>query len=554
MLRSVGSLSSCALATLILVPASLAVSFKTPAPLNTNSSSDSGDDAKPIVVTDKLGHWVTVWHSNDTLGNTVGSDFDILVSRSSNNGTTWSAPVALNSNAASDSGDDKEPALTTDGAGNWVCVWQSTSALGGTDTTDTDLFVSVSIDNGVTWSSVEALNTTYESDGAVIDTSPSIATDKAGVWVCAWESDNTLGGTIGSDLDILVSRSTDNGATWGVPAPAKDTADTDGSAIDEKACIIDCAFDWFVVAWQSNDTLNGFFDGAGDIIYAYSNDHGVTWIGPSALSVNTNLINNGPDENVSLASDDNGKVLAVWDGYRVFNDTPTDRDIFIAYSQTNGAGYSFYADLSPDTADGYNDERPVAATDGKSTWLAMWERTSEQGGSTDVDFVKSESFALSSFFVLLPVNDNSATDQGDDKNLSAATDSNGHWVLAWDSDEDLSKPLSADRDIAYATRKPGTKVDLRVSKPDGDKEFKIGKKLLIRWQTTYDAGPFVKIELLKGNSVVRVISESVLNRNRRGWRIPNNIVPGDDYRVRVRATIYPEIKSTSKKFEIKAAK
>jgi len=540
--------------SLLVVPAAFAVSFKTPAPLNTNSATDNGDDAKPIVVTDKLGHWVTVWQSDDTLDDTVGSDFDIFVSRSDDNGATWSPPETLNSNAPSDAGDDKEPALSTDGAGQWICVWESTSALSVTDTTDTDIFVSISSDNGETWSDIAALNTTYESDGSVVDVAPSLATDKAGVWVCAWESDNTLGDTIGTDTDILLSRSVDNGLTWSAPAPAKDTADTDGAAVDELPCIIDCANDRFIVAWQTNDTLGGFFDGAGDIIYAYSNDHGVTWIGPSALSVNTNLTNNGPDENISLASDDNGKVLALWDGYRVFNATPTDNDIFIAYSQTNGIGFSFYADLSPDTAAGFNDERPIAATDGKSTWLAMWERTSEQGGSTDTDFMKSESFTLSSFFVQLPVNDNTTTDLGDDKYLSAATDGNGHWVLAWDSDEDLSKPLSADRDIAYATRKPGTKNDLRVSAPDGTKSWKIGQKIRIRWSTTYDAGPYVKIELLKGNNVVRVISESRLSRNRKGWRIPNDIAPGDDYKVRVRSAIYPEIKSNSKAFEIKPAK
>ncbi|MCC6795983.1 MAG: exo-alpha-sialidase [Candidatus Hydrogenedentes bacterium] len=554
MLRNTASCLALLAAASMLAPLASAVSFKTPVPLNSNSASDSGDDAKPVVVTDKLGHWVTVWQSNDTLGDTIGSDFDILVSLSNDNGATWSAPEALNSNAAADAGDDKEPVLTTDSAGHWVCVWQSTTALGMTDGADTDLFVSTSNDNGATWSDVEALNTTYESDGSVVDTSPSVATDDAGVWVCAWESDNSLGDTIGADLDILVSRSTDNGATWSTPAPAKATAGTDGAATDEKPCIIGCAFDRFIIAWQTNDTLGGFYDGAGDIIHAYSENHGVTWIGPLGLSNNPNLINNGPDENVSLATDGNGTVLALWDGYRTFNATQTDRDIFVAYSQNNGIGFSWYADLSPDTAAGFKDENPVAVTDGKSTWLAMWERTSDQGGSTDVDFMKSESFALSSFFVQLSVNDNTATDDGDDKNLSAATDSNGHWVLAWDSNEDLSKPLSADRDIAYSTRKPGTKDDLIVIRPDGSRSFKIGKKVPIRWSSSYDAGPYVKIEVLKGNSVIGVISESLRNRNRKGWRIPGFIVPDDDYRIRVRAALYPEIKSTSKKFEIKPAK
>ena len=41
-------------------------------------------------------------------------------------------PVALNTNAASDSGQDDLPKVTTDGVGGWVAVWQSSDSLGAT--------------------------------------------------------------------------------------------------------------------------------------------------------------------------------------------------------------------------------------------------------------------------------------------------------------------------------------------------------------------------------------------------------------------------------------
>ena len=63
----------------------------------------------------------------------------------------WSPPSALNSNAASDEGDDYEPQLTTDGAGTWIAVGDSVDSLGGPIGTDDDIRYAVSTDAGATW-------------------------------------------------------------------------------------------------------------------------------------------------------------------------------------------------------------------------------------------------------------------------------------------------------------------------------------------------------------------------------------------------------------------
>ena len=173
-----------------------------PAPLNTNAPTDSGGDYRPQVTTDGAGNWVAVWSSNENLGGTIGTDWDILVARSTNNGATWTAPAPLNTNAAIDSGDDLAPQVTTDGRGNWLAVWFSYDSLGGIIGTDNDILVARSTNNGATWTDPTALNSNAATDSGT-DADPQVTTDGGGNWVVVWRSEDDLGGTIGTDQDIL---------------------------------------------------------------------------------------------------------------------------------------------------------------------------------------------------------------------------------------------------------------------------------------------------------------------------------------------------------------
>ena len=55
---------------------------------------------------DAAGNWVTVWASHADLGETIGTDWDILFSRSTDGGQTWTDAVPLHADAYMDSGDD----------------------------------------------------------------------------------------------------------------------------------------------------------------------------------------------------------------------------------------------------------------------------------------------------------------------------------------------------------------------------------------------------------------------------------------------------------------
>ncbi len=103
------------------------VTWTAPAALNADASTVLGHDGGQEVATDGLGTCVAVWHSNDFPAQT---DFDINVARSTNGGVTWVGEADLNTNAASDTGGDFFPEVTTDGRGTWVATWWSVDSLG----------------------------------------------------------------------------------------------------------------------------------------------------------------------------------------------------------------------------------------------------------------------------------------------------------------------------------------------------------------------------------------------------------------------------------------
>jgi hypothetical protein len=56
--------------------------------VNNHAVSDSGHDANPQLATDGSGRWVVIWESNDDLGGTIDTDWELLVSVSTNGGNT----------------------------------------------------------------------------------------------------------------------------------------------------------------------------------------------------------------------------------------------------------------------------------------------------------------------------------------------------------------------------------------------------------------------------------------------------------------------------------
>ncbi|MGZ6202041.1 MAG: Ser-Thr-rich GPI-anchored membrane family protein, partial [Thermodesulfobacteriota bacterium] len=90
---------------------------------------------------------------------------------------------------------------------------------------------------------------------------------------------------------------------------------------------------------------------------------------------------------------------------------------------------------------------------------------------------------------------------------------------------------------------------ITVASPNGEETLTAGMTQTIRWTYTGNSGAYVKIELLKGGVVNRII-KSLVSKGTAGsgsctWRIPLNQVPGNDYQIRVSSTSNHSYSDTS---------
>lgn len=428
--------------------------FSGPALLQTNGLSDAGEDASPRIATDGHGRWLAVWESEDSLGNTIGNDSDILYSISDNAAATWSAPTYLNTNAPSDSRHDSAPAITTDGNGIWVVVWESVATTSSdlSSGRDIDIYVSRSTNNGTSWSVPSTLTTSMTTDSGE-DRVPDIATDKAGHWVVVWESNDRLGGTSGKDSDILVSRSTNGGVSWSAPAALNNTAASDSRhdcfpRVDMNsggAC---------VAVWHTWGPVGSAVGYDVNVNYSRSANFGMTWSTPArlnaALATTTKTVYNLFPQ---ISADAGGGWIAIWESSTDDSNLGyTPNVIRFSRSANNGVTWSPAALVDGAGATNGRENYGVAAVStalGKR--LAAWS-SDDSTDRTNHDNVYVSSFDTSTgiWSAPLPITDPTSAVKGRGAWLGLAANRVSHEVItAWESHEDFAPGSGADGDIAF---------------------------------------------------------------------------------------------------------
>jgi hypothetical protein len=309
--------------------------------LNTNAADDSADDASPAVAVDSASVWLAVWTSNRA-GENVGSDEDLLVSRSTNAGATWSAPAPLLPDANSDTNNEFQPHVAAGGADRWVATWISRPTSGGLR----QVFVARSGDGGQTWSNG------FDLDGAAVPagnaSDPRIANNGARIWIVVWSSTDSLGGRIGNDKDLLYCVSTDDAATWSPVRVLNGNAggDTGGDSLPE--VIFDAGRRWFAT-WMSEDSLGGSIRPDLNIFIARSDDDAANWTFPQAAN-NDAATSGAFDSFPSITTDRAGRWLLGWEVRGGLNNAlGADFDLLsarFAYPDCNGNGAPDAQDLA----------------------------------------------------------------------------------------------------------------------------------------------------------------------------------------------------------------
>ena len=144
----------------------------------------SGPYGRVALAATPTGAWIAAWEDEHPPAE-YGIDSEIFYARSTNNGQDWNAPQPLGAYARVDGSSDGDPSLAVSSDGQVLAVWASHDSLGGTIGTDGDIVSSVSTDDGLTWSSPQPVDPGAASDDRR-DEGPTVVSSSPGRWTVAW--------------------------------------------------------------------------------------------------------------------------------------------------------------------------------------------------------------------------------------------------------------------------------------------------------------------------------------------------------------------------------
>jgi len=536
------------------LPAFAELDLSNVGPLNSNAATDIASDNNPTITTNDDGMWIAVWSSGQDPDTASVGDSDIWFARSTNAGATWSTAARLNTNAATDSAtsEDLQPQIACY-ASTWVVVWISTDTLGDTVGDDYDIFFSQSTDNGATWSAPEALNS-YAGSDTSIDMQPKIVFSRGTIsskFVVAWESDNSLDDTIGVDNDIIYSISNDLGETWSAAAALNSNAATD-SGIDYAVALAANDSGTVHAVWNSSETLGDTIGNDRDIFLARSLDQGATWQLLRVLNDSAAEDGDSQDFTPSIVSNGGARWVVMWEStYDIDGEIGVDKDLFLASTSDNGDGWTFWGAAMPNAGQfksaktgGPNDDSGVMLSYSKAigAFIAVFVSTADiptpfplsdtqPNIETDFDLLISYSTRGTSWSQPEPLHPLFHADNRFDELPSLVPDSEGNVVALWRSTNSLDNSIGNDADVLYTYGTlPGL---LLLETPIGDEKWKRGKKGNIWWDSNTLYSGKVRVNLLRNGDRVETIKAKTKNDGALNWRVPNDFPTGNGYQIEI---------------------
>jgi hypothetical protein len=424
------------------------INIESPSVLRGDAQVDVARDRDVQMAADGMGRVIAIWRSEDSLDGTVGDDYDLMVARSSDEGQTWSNPAPLNEYALTDFDDDHGPRIATDGSGVWIVAWQTRDEIGGAAGDDLDIVMTRSEDHGATWSPVTALNIDAAADHPRSDEDVFLAAQSDGVWIAVWTSSEILGTGMGTRYNVLYSRSTDHGATWSPPAAVADASGWTHSFGSKPYIVADGLGHWIAAWWAWDEAIN---DPA--VWIAYSSDNGGSWSITRPQEAAWSEPRAFIAGEVALATDGLGTWICVFMRQgQIYTVYPPE--LYYSFSQDNGASWTppmeIAVDQNLDTdAIGYFN----ISANKNSDWMIVWAvnaySSAAQRSYDEWMFIESRNGGTD---WTLPRFAYPGEAYPDTRRLAPFMSPTGHrdWLVAWEGVNELGGATGDDEDILFA--------------------------------------------------------------------------------------------------------
>jgi Ca2+-binding RTX toxin-like protein len=366
------------------------------------NTTTAGNQARTNVATDDSGDFVVTWSSY----NQDGSGYGIYARRYNASGVVQGGEFRVNTTTAGNQLNSKV-ALNSDG--DFVIVWQSGYSQDGNGY---GIYAQRYNASGVAQGNEFRVNSFTIGNQA----NPDIAIDSSGDFTITWASANQDG----SGYGVYGQRY--NAAGVAVGGEFRVNSNTNGNQVGGDVAV-DNDGD-FVVAWTSDGQ-----DGSVEGIYTQRFDNLPATVLPSTTVGNefqVNTFTNGSQDDLSIAIDADGDFVITWESFG------QDGDGNGIYAQRyNAAGVKIGNEFQVNTTTNSSQNDASIAIDADGDFVIVWESYGQDGSGNGIyaQRYNASGVRLGSEF---RVNTTLSFDQS---NASIAIDTDGDFVIVWESFE-----------------------------------------------------------------------------------------------------------------------
>jgi len=309
----------------------------------------SGEQSYPAVSADGAGGFVVVWESTGQDGSGIG----VFGQRFSSAGTPAGTEFQINTYTTDD---QRAAAVGPDGAGGFVVVWHSYRQDGGSYGIFGQRFNSAGAPAGT-----EFQVNTHTSSAQMY---PAVGADGAGGFVVAWQST----GQDGSGIGVFGQRF----SSAGTPAGTEFQINTYTTDDQRAAAVAADGGGGFVVAWESKGQ-----DGLSSGIFGRRFSGGGAPAG-TEFQINTYTINE--QYNPAVGADGAGGFVVAWQS--AGQDSSSSWGVFGQRFGSAGTPAGTEFQINTYTTD--DQQRPAVGPDGAGGFVVTWDSQNQDGSAYGV--------------------------------------------------------------------------------------------------------------------------------------------------------------------------